>query len=161
MFFANSNIATHAEFLRRLAEAQKVADAEGVKLVALKYDHAEWRREVAAGLETEPERGERCAKCFRYNLGKTMAFAKEMGIGTFTTTLTVSPHKDTQVIFREAALLPYEPGAPKFLEENFKKHDGFLKSMRRSAELGLYRQKFCGCEFSVKPPKPRKPRGEI
>ena len=81
-----------------------------------------------------------------------------MGLGTFTTTLTVSPHKDTPVIFREAALLPYEPGAPKFLEENFKKHDGFLKSMRRSAELGLYRQKFCGCEFSVKPPKPRKPR---
>ena len=158
MFFANSNIDSKQEFMRRLVEAQKVADAEGVKLVALKYDHEEWLREVAAGLENEPERGERCAKCFRYSLGKTMQFAKEMGIGAFTTTLTVSPHKDTKVIFREAGLLPYEPGAPKFLEENFKKHDGFAKSMARSTELGLYRQKFCGCEFSIRPPKPKKPR---
>ena len=158
MFFANSNIDTKREYVRRLVEAQKVADAEGVKLVALEYDHEEWRREVAAGLEGEPERGERCAKCFRYNLGKTAAFAKAMGMEAFTTSLTVSPHKDTKTVFREASLLPYMPGEPKFLEENFKKHDGFVKSMQRSAELGLYRQKYCGCEFSRKPPKPRKPR---
>ena len=125
------------------------ADAEGVKLVALKYDHAEWRREVAAGLETEPERGERCAKCFRYSLARAAAWAAVHGYEAFTTSLTVSPHKSSPRVFaagRDAAAA--NPGGPAFEERDFKKKDGFLDSVRLAKAYGLYRQDYCGCRFS-------------
>ena len=95
MFFANSNIDTREEFERRLKEAEKLAAVEGVRLVALPYDHDEWLREVAAGYEDEPEQGARCARCFRYNLAKAAAYAAARGYDEFTTSLTVSPHKVT------------------------------------------------------------------
>ncbi len=145
MLFANSNIDTEEEFNRRFAAAKKLAEAEGVQLVALPYDHEEWLREVAAGYENEPEKGARCARCFRYNLAKTAAYAAAHGYDAFTTSLTVSPHKNTKTIFSIASsLLP----PPAFLPIDFKKQEGFKFSTRRAAELGLYRQSYCGCEFS-------------
>ncbi len=141
MLFANSNIDTKEEFEKRLAEARKVAAAEGVELVALEYDHEEWLKEVALGLEQEPEKGRRCAKCFAYNLGKTAAKCAELGFEGYTTSLTVSPHKVSAMVFAAA------PG-PEFLPYDFKKQDGFKKSLERAAALGLYRQSYCGCEFS-------------
>ncbi len=145
MYFANSNIDTREEFDRRLAAARQLAEADGVEIFAEPYDHEEWLREVAAGFENEPERGRRCERCFRYNLAKAAAFAVSRGFGEFTTSLTVSPHKVSESVFaagREAS------GGAVFLEENFKKREGFKKSLVRSAELGLYRQSYCGCEFS-------------
>lgn len=146
MFFANSNIDTREEFLRRLAAARTVAEAEGVELVALEYDHDEWLREVAAGYEAEPEKGTRCARCFAYNLAKTAAKCRELGLDGFATTLTVSPHKISAMVFAAAP----QPStlSPVFLAYDFKKKDGFKESLKRSAELGLYRQSYCGCEFS-------------
>ena len=149
MLFANSNIDTREEFEKRLHEAEKLAAAEGVRLVALPYDHAEWLREVAAGYEREPEKGARCTRCFRYNLGKAAAYAAEHGFDEFTTSLTVSPHKVSKVIFDVArGLEPAGGRAAAFLFEDFKKREGFKLSVRRAAELGLYRQGYCGCEFS-------------
>lgn len=141
MYFANSNIDTKEEFERRLAAAHQLAEAEGVDLVAEPYDHKEWLKEVAAGYESEPEKGARCARCFAYNLKKTAAFAARCAAKGYTTSLTVSPHKPSQVVFAAAptsAFLPYD----------FKKKGGFLESTRRAKELGLYRQDYCGCEFS-------------
>lgn len=151
MFFANSNIDTREEFERRLKEAEKLAAVEGVRLVALPYDHDEWLREVAAGYEDEPEQGARCARCFRYNLAKAAAYAAARGYDEFTTSLTVSPHKVTKTVFAAAEALSTPQHAATFLPVDFKKREGFKVSTRRAAELGLYRQSYCGCEFSKLP----------
>ena len=141
MFFANSNIDTREEFEKRKAEAEKLARHDGVRFAALPYDHAEWLREVAAGYESEPEKGARCARCFRYNLAKASEFARANGIESFTTSLTVSPHKVSSMIFAAS-------DDPSFLKMDFKKKEGFKLSVKRAEELGLYRQNYCGCEFS-------------
>ena len=141
MFFANSNIDTREEFEKRLGEAKKLAQADGVEIEASAYDHSAWLEQVAKDCEDAPEKGERCAKCFKYNLGLTAKYAAEHGYDAFTTSLTVSPHKVSEMVFAAST-------DEKFLKENFKKHEGFKRSLQRSAELGLYRQNYCGCEFS-------------
>lgn len=143
MFFSNSNIDTEEEFTRRLESARKVAEAEGVEIAVDRYDHAAWLEEVAKGFEDEPEKGARCARCFRFSLSRAAEFAHSHGFDDFTTSLTVSPHKVSSVVFAAGA----EAGAD-FLPEDFKKRGGFLLSTRRAAGLGLYRQNYCGCEFS-------------
>ena len=152
MLFANSNIDTREEFEKRKAEAEKLAKHDGVRFVTLPYHHEEWLREVAAGYENEPERGKRCARCFRYNLAKAAEFARANGIESFTTSLTVSPHKVSQMIFDAARSLnihcPPPPSTSTFLSYDFKKREGFKLSVKRAEELGLYRQSYCGCEFS-------------
>ena len=151
MLFANSNIDTREEFEKRLGEAEKLAKAEGVKIAALPYDHEEWLREVAAGYEHEPEKGARCERCFRYNLAKTAEYAKAHGFDSFTTSLTVSPHKDSKVIFDIGKSIEKSNNLNSrtiFLQVDFKKNEGFKRSVKRAIELGLYRQDYCGCEFS-------------
>ena len=151
MLFANSNINTREEFEKRLGEAEKLAKAEGVKIAALPYDHEEWLREVAVGYEHEPEKGARCERCFRYNLAKTAEYAKAHGFDSFTTSLTVSPHKDSKVIFDIGKSIEKSNNLNSrtiFLQVDFKKNEGFKRSVKRAIELGLYRQSYCGCEFS-------------
>ena len=150
MYFANSNIDTPEEFEKRRVEAEKLARAEGVELFVEPYDHAEWLREVAAGYESEPEKGARCARCFRYNLAKAARFAAAHGYDGFTTSLTVSPYKVSEVVFAAGDQAAADVGSVPFLHENFKKREGFKLSLARSAALGLYRQSYCGCEFSRK-----------
>ena len=141
MFFSNSNIDTREEFDRRLAEARKLAAAEGVEIIVADYDHGRWLAEVASGFEDEPEKGRRCERCFRFNLARAAAARERLGADAFATSLTVSPHKPSPVVFAAS-------DDPHFLKEDFKKKDGFKISVRRAAELGLYRQDYCGCEFS-------------
>jgi epoxyqueuosine reductase len=162
LLFANSNIDTAEEFERRRAAAETLAKADGVPFAVLPYDHEEWLREVAAGYEDAPEKGARCARCYRYNLEKAAAFAAAHGLDAFTTSLTVSPHKPSAVVFaagESVAPRPPQdqagphgravaPRPPQFLADDFKKREGFKLSVRRAAELGLYRQSYCGCEFS-------------
>lgn len=141
MLFANSNIDTREEFDRRRAAATRLAEAEGVPFFALDYNHDEWLREVARGYEHEPECGRRCERCFRYNLAKAAEFARARGMDSFTTSLTVSPHKISRMVFAAS-------DDPAFLKIDFKKREGFKLSVKRAKELGLYRQSYCGCEFS-------------
>ena len=151
MLFANSNIDTREEFEKRKVEAEKLAKHDGVRFAALPYDHDEWLREVAAGYENEPEKGKRCERCFRYNLAKAAAYAAANGIESFTTSLTVSPHKVSSTIFEVAKSISVPCTLypdPSFLEIDFKKREGFKLSVKRAEELGLYRQSYCGCEFS-------------
>ena len=142
LLFANSNIDTREEFEKRKAAAEVLAKAEGVKIETLEYDHGDWLEKVAKGFENEPEKGRRCERCFRYNLAKAAEYAARNGFDAYTTSLTVSPHKVTGMIFAAAS------AAAPFLEMDFKKKEGFKKSVGRATELGLYRQAYCGCEFS-------------
>lgn len=141
IWYSNSNIYPQEEYEKRLLYLKKVADIYHLEFLADVYDHASWQNAIK-GLENEPEKGMRCSACFAYNLARTAAKAKELGIEEFTTTLTVSPHKISDMVFDAAQ------GLKGFVPYNFKKMDGFKKSLELSAKYGLYRQSYCGCEYS-------------
>lgn len=143
LFFSNSNIFPKEEYEKRLDFAKKLAAKFDVELVSDSYEHNLWL-DFIRGLENEPEKGKRCEKCFEFNLSRAAKFAQENNFDFFTTTLTVSPHKPSEKIFKIGGALG------NFLEKNFKKKNGFAKSIELSKKFGLYRQNYCGCEFSKK-----------
>ncbi len=147
MFFSNANIAPDAEYARRLDAVRLLSDHLAVPLRVDEARHDDWLREAACGFEREPEKGLRCERCFRYSLCRTRAAMLASGFDAFTTTLSVSPHKHTPTLFAVGRTL--DPA--RFLAVDFKKRDGFKRSLQLTAELGLYRQSYCGCEFSLRP----------
>jgi hypothetical protein len=142
LFFSNSNVAPAAEYEKRLQNVRKLADRLALPLIADAYDHDRWREHVK-GLENEPEKGRRCEKCFEFNLNRAADYGRNHGFELFTTSLTVSPHKSSATIFRIAR------GKGRFLECDFKKENGFKRSRELSRLYDLYRQDYCGCEFSA------------
>jgi len=148
VFFYNPNIHPRGEYELRLAEMRKVAQAMGVTLIEGPYEDQLWF-EAVRGLEQEPERGRRCAVCFRVRLEETARYALSRGISTFTTTLTVSPHKDAGLISDIGQEVARQHGV-EYLAVDFKKKDGFKRSTELSRALGLYRQNYCGCIFSMR-----------
>jgi predicted adenine nucleotide alpha hydrolase (AANH) superfamily ATPase len=142
LFFSNSNIHPEEEYHKRLAEAQKLANTMHLELLEDAYDHTAWLEHVR-GLENEPERGRRCIRCFEYNLRRSCIAMERMGLSGFTTTLTVSRHKSSRDIFDVGSALP------RFVAVDFKKKDGYARSIALSRTLELYRQGYCGCEFSL------------
>ncbi len=102
---------------------------------------------AAEGLENEPEGGARCAVCFRLRLWETARLAKEKGFDAFDTTLSVSPYKNYEVISAIGRDLQDEFGIA-YLDGNYKKKDGYKRSVTLAREYGLYRQHYCGCVFS-------------
>ena len=147
-FFHNPNIHPTNEYRKRLVEARRVTLELGFPLIVPVFDPDPWNRAVK-GLEDEPEGGDRCAVCFRLNLRATASKAQELGIPFFTTTLTISPHKDSERILRIGRESGSEFGVS-FLGENFKKREGFKRSLELSRDLGIYRQGYCGCRFSLR-----------
>ncbi|MDD4082484.1 MAG: epoxyqueuosine reductase QueH [Sphaerochaetaceae bacterium] len=144
LYYQNDNIFPENEWEKRYNELLKVATFYDLKVVGHEnYNHQAWRKAIE-GFEDCPEHGLRCAKCFAYNLSLADAKAKELKIDFFTTTLTVSRFKNSQQIFSIGK------DYPPFMDIDFKKKDGFSKSVRLSNQLGLYRQQYCGCEFSFK-----------
>ena len=140
LFFSNSNLDTPEEFERRLASVRDFAAIFKLEFEVDPYDHSGWL-DTVAGLEREPEKGARCTVCFGRALAHTARRAQELD-ATFATTLTVSPHKRSAMIFEVgAAWRNFEP-------IDFKKQNGFGRSLALSAEYGFYRQNYCGCEFS-------------
>ena len=140
LYYSNSNLCDEEEFERRLASVRLLAEKTGLPLLVDPYDHAAWL-EAVSGLENEPERGARCAKCFEFNLKRTLEKARQME-AEFATTLTVSPLKSSKTIF---AIGEKMPGFRAF---DFKKKNGYKRSCDLAAQWGFYRQNFCGCEFS-------------
>ena len=129
--------------MKRLGEVRRLASACACELVEDVYDHPAWRQWVA-GLECEPEQGARCRRCFEFSLGRAARYAQTQGFDGMTTSLTISPHKSTSVV------LAVGRGATDgFLEIDFKQEDGFRRSLELSRRQGLYRQDYCGCEFSL------------
>ena len=117
--------------------------------------------EAVKGHEKDPERGERCHICYRLRLGKTAEKAAEGGFPYFTSTLTLSPLKDTEALNRIGEEEAARHGVI-WLPSDFKKRNGFLRSCEITAEYGMYRQDYCGCVFSVRGEKtgPESGRGE-
>lgn len=146
LFFYNPNIWPEEEYNKRLAEAEKIAREFNLQLVKGEYEHEKWL-EAVLGHEADPERGQRCLICYKFRLDAAAAMAKKLNCEYFTTTLTVSPHKNALAINQIGEQAAEKYGL-KFLNQDFKKHDGFKKSSALSRELGLYRQNYCGCEFS-------------
>jgi predicted adenine nucleotide alpha hydrolase (AANH) superfamily ATPase len=147
-FFYNPNIYPKEEYLKRLEESKKACSRWGLTLHEGAYETELWSERIA-GLENEPEGGKRCHACFAFRLERTAQFARESGCECFTTVLTVSPHKDSQVIFELGRQAGVREGI-EFICENFKKKDGFKRSIELSKEMGLYRQNYCGCMYSLR-----------
>ncbi|MGE4584358.1 MAG: epoxyqueuosine reductase QueH [Sphaerochaeta sp.] len=141
LYFSNSNIFPEEEAIRRYEALLEVARTYHLQVINEHYDHAAWLASVA-GFETEKEGGGRCERCFSYNLAQASQKAEELGFRHFTTTLTVSRFKNSKMIFRVGEQFPsFEP-------IDFKKKGGFDKSVQLTKQLGIYRQSYCGCEFS-------------
>jgi hypothetical protein len=117
-----------------------------LKLIEGKYDVERWFGAVK-GLEGEKEGGKRCKICYHLRMEQTAKFAKENEFQFFTTTLTISPHKDARIINAVGEGLSRKYGL-KYYSADFKKKDGFKYSVQLSKEYGLYRQDYCGCVFS-------------
>lgn len=146
LYYYNPNIFPESEYDVRLSEVKRIAEVSGLELVIGSYDHAKWL-EKTLGKEKEPERGGRCLVCYRDRLTSTAILASERSIGLFASTLSVSPHKDFVVISLIGRELEKKYQIS-FLDRDFKKQDGFKKSLIMSRDLNLYRQNYCGCEFS-------------
>ena len=147
LYFYNPNIYPLDEYNLRLAEIKRVAKLLKLKVIIALNDHKEWLNKVK-GHEADPEKGDRCIICYRDRLTSTAKKAKQLGFDAFSSTLTISPHKLAAAIFQIGQELENEFSV-KFLEQDFKKNDGFKKSVALSKELKLYRQNYCGCEFSM------------
>jgi hypothetical protein len=144
--FYNPNIFPPEEYTKRLDTAAQVMRHYGIPLLETPYANALWEAGIA-GLEREPERGERCRKCFEHNLEYTARRAQAEDYEFFSTTLTISPHKSSKLIFQIGQALAARFGV-QFLAEDFKKKEGFKRSLEQSRELKLYRQADCGCRYS-------------
>jgi epoxyqueuosine reductase len=142
-FFYNPNIHPEAEYLKRLETVKEAAKELNIELIAGPYDKDDWVLSVQ-GLEKEPEGGRRCEICFKIRLSATAGLARDKGFDYFATTLSISPHKNVKVINDIGRLL--SPNG--FLEYDFKKEDGFKKTMDFAKGRNLYRQHYCGCFFS-------------
>ncbi|MBW3014820.1 epoxyqueuosine reductase QueH [Candidatus Woesearchaeota archaeon] len=148
-YFYNPCVEPKEEYERRKDAFVKVCDALAVDYVIGDYDNRKFR-EIVKGLEAEPENGRRCLRCYEMRLKESGRFAKENGFDVFATTLTISPHKNSRVIFDIGNKAGSEHGV-KFLGIDFKKNEGFANSVKMSKELDLYRQNYCGCRLlSVK-----------
>lgn len=144
VYFCNPNLDTQEEFDKRLESQKIVCMYHWVDLIVEDYRHEDFL-EAACGLENEPERGKRCDECIKLRLEMTARKARELGISKFTTSLVISPHKNFEKISKLGSEIADDL---EYIAIDFKKKDGFLKTNKLSKELGVYRQNYCGCEFS-------------
>ena len=150
VLYYNPNISPEGEFEKRFSEQKRLIEALPAKnrISLIKGDYApEEFFEIAKGLEDVKEGGERCFKCYRLRLEKTAEAAKREGFDYFCTTLSISPLKNSQKI-NEIGFEVAEKYGISWLPSDFKKKEGFKRSIELSEEYDLYRQNFCGCVFS-------------
>ncbi len=143
LFFSNSNIDPYLEYKKRLDAGVKLSKLLNVHIEEDKYEHDKWLEHIN-GFESEPEKGSRCSLCFEYSLQRTAKMAEKLGYSHFTTTLTLGPHKVSRMIFEQGEKFK------NYIPFDFKKKDGFKRSKEMCDELDIYRQNYCGCEFSLR-----------
>lgn len=150
VLYYNPNIQPREEYELRLLNQKKIIaelpTSSAVSILACEYDGKAYDTAVR-GLESEPEGGKRCTVCFRLRLEETARQAREHGFDWFCTTLTVSPHKDAERLNQIGKAMGEKYGVP-FLPSDFKKREGYKRSIQLSKEYNLYRQEYCGCLFS-------------
>ncbi len=152
ILYYNPNITDKNEYEKRLEEIKKFTSSFNTKypieVIPGRYEPKEFF-DMARGLEGEPERGKRCYKCYELRLRETAKIAKEKGFDYFTTTLSLSPYKDAKWINEIGEELEKELEV-NFLYSDFKKKNGYKRSIELSNEFNLYRQDYCGCVYSVR-----------
>lgn len=150
VFYYNSNISSDEEYKKRVAEQirfiKEFDTPNKVEFIEGDYEPDVFFKEVK-GLEKEPEGGKRCFKCYELRLRKTAELAKAEAYDYFTTTLTISPLKNS-VKLNETGLKLQEEYGVNYLLSDFKKQEGYKRSIELSKEYGLYRQNYCGCVYS-------------
>jgi len=154
-FFCNPNIFPSEEYYLRLDEAKKAARICDVPFTRDDYEPARWS-EAVHGFTDTPEGGGRCGLCFSLRLSRTAQTCAAMGWPAFGTVMSVSPHKKVSML-DDAGNKAAAAHGVSYVPFNFKKQDGFRKSIILSRELGLYRQNYCGCELSLNERKYGKP----
>ncbi|MGB9893815.1 MAG: epoxyqueuosine reductase QueH [Candidatus Saccharicenans sp.] len=145
-FFYNPNIHPEEEYRLRLEETRKVAEHLGFDLIEGPYEPEVWFK-LTEKFKNEPEKGRRCHICYAWRLHQTALKAKELSFPIFTTIMSISPWKSSVVLNRIGRMTGHRLGL-NFLEADFKKKDGFNKSVALSKQFGLYRQNYCGCVYS-------------
>lgn len=149
IFFYNPNIDTLSEFNKRLKEQKEIIKdmhLNNINIIEVGYNEHEYLESIK-GYENQLEGGLRCKICYDLRMRKAAKYAKAHGYDYFTTTLSVSPHKNVQWINEIGLLLSSEFGIG-FLQSDFKKKGGFIRSIELSKKYNLYRQNYCGCVFS-------------
>lgn len=154
VYFYNPNITNEEEYGKRARELERLIDIYNedtdhgqIGYLEGNYDPREFT-DIARGYEDCPERGDRCVRCFTLRLKNAAKMAKNKGYDYFTTTLTLSPLKDVDLLNRIGEEAAAEVGGIRWLPSDFKKDDGYRRSIELSREYDLYRQDYCGCIYS-------------
>ena len=152
LLFYNPNISPEEEYIFRENELRRLIGEmplpDGITVISQKYDPQEFLN-IAQGLENLAEGGERCKKCYRLRLSRTAEIASKNGFDYFSTTLSISPYKNAEWLNTIGADEGKKCGVS-YLFSDFKKKNGYKRSCELSEQYGLYRQNYCGCEFSKK-----------
>ena len=155
IFYYNPNITEEDEYKKRIEEIKKIIkeikSKYKISLLEGRYDPNEFF-EIAKNLENEPERGPRCYKCYKLRIEETAKIAQEYNFNYFTTTLSISPHKNVNWINEIGENLNNKYNST-YLYSDFKKKNGYKRSIELSKEYNLYRQDYCGCIYSKKAKK--------
>ncbi|HAN09461.1 MAG TPA: hypothetical protein DCP90_02480 [Clostridiales bacterium] len=150
VLYYNPNIYPEEEYLKRKDEQirliNEIKQDKYINIIDIEYEREKFEQ-IALGYEGEKEGGARCVRCFRFRMIRTAEIAKEKSYDYFCTTLTVSPHKNAEKINEIGELIQKEVGI-KWLYSDFKKNEGYKKSIELSKKYDLYRQDYCGCEYS-------------
>ena len=146
VLYYNPNIEPLEEYIKRKNEQIRLLNELSVNYLDIEYLNDEYHAKIA-GFENEPENGLRCPLCYELRMEKTAKLAKENNFDYFGTTLTVSPHKPSKII-NEIGLKLQEKYDIPYLLSDFKKEDGYKRSIELSKEYNLYRQDYCGCLYS-------------
>lgn len=145
-FYYNPNITDELEYKKRLNELVRLSNEFGIKVVDGGFNSEDFFTAVK-GFESAVEGGERCTICYAMRLKETAKIGAKNGYDYFCSTLSISPLKDAEKLNKLGEEFANEYGM-KHLPNDFKKKNGYLKSIELSKEYGLYRQNYCGCEFS-------------
>lgn len=150
IIYYNPNISPFSEYQKRLAEQKRLIESINTKypvhLLECNYENEKFEM-MAKGLENEPERGSRCTKCYRMRLEETVKIAKLYEFDYFGTTLSVSPYKNSDILNKIGQELSDIYNIP-YLYSDFKKKNGYKRSIELSKIYNLYRQDYCGCKYS-------------
>ena len=146
-FFCNPNITPLYEYQKRLDEAARLAAHYAIPFEAAPYAPQDWYQAIQ-GLEDSAEGAGRCHACFMLRLRTTAQFCKKTGYDQFTTVMSVSPHKRISML-NECGLAAATESGIRYVPFDFKKNDGFKKSIQLSKDLNIYRQDYCGCILSL------------